>query len=81
MSDREVTKQSKKTGTVYVVGRARFPTRKPGLWTCLGVYPTETLAKQACYDKWCCYTRVKLGMAVDLTITYDRGTVQFRNQI
>lgn len=65
---------------VYVAGRARYPVRKPGVWRLLGVYATEALAKAACYDKWCCWTLVKHGEPVSLTVTLHRGQVCFENE-
>ena len=65
---------------VYVAGRARYPVRKPGVWRLLGVYATEALAKAACYDKWCCYAKVKQGALLSLTVTLNRGQVCFENK-
>jgi len=61
--------------TVYIVGRARFPVRKPGVWVLIGVYATEKLAKGACYDKWCCYAKVKQDVPVSLSIKFEKGQV------
>lgn len=66
--------------TVHVVGRARFPVRKPGVWHLVGVYSTEKAAKAACYDKWCCCAAVKEGVSVNLTIALERGQVVFVNE-
>ena len=60
---------------VYVAGRARYPVRKPGVWVLLGVYATKELAKAACYDKWCCYAKVKQGVAVSLSVKIEKGQV------
>ena len=65
---------------VYVAGRARYPVRKPGVWVLLGVYATKELAKAACYDKWCCYAKVKQGALLSLTVTLHRGQVCFENE-
>ena len=66
--------------TVYAVGRARFPTRKPGVWSLIGVYATDKLAKAACYDKWCAYIKVEQDVPVSLTMALERGKVCFVNE-
>jgi len=79
-STKDKSAKGDKAGFLYVVGRARYPVRKPGVWVLLGVYATKELAKAACYDKWCCYAKVKQGALLSLTVTLNRGQVCFENK-
>lgn len=76
--------QGDKAGAVYVVGRTRYPVRKPGVWHMVGVYPTEKLAKAACYDKWCTYVYINIAADHDrlmnLFVTIEKGQVCFKNE-
>jgi hypothetical protein len=69
-----------KGGAVFVVGRARYPVRKPGVWSLIDACTTEKLAKEACYDRWCAYIKVQQDAPVSLTVTLDKGQVCFVNE-
>jgi len=66
-----------KAGAVFVVGRARYPDRKPGVWSLIGVYAVEKDAKAACHDKWCAYVKVGVSALLNLTMAKVQGHVCF----
>ena len=61
--------------TLYVVARARYPVRKPGVWTLIGIYTTERAAKSACIDRWCAYGKVDQNVPIDVTTALEKGQV------
>ena len=60
---------------LYVVARARYPVRKPGVWSMIGVYTTERAAKSACIDQWCAYGKIDQNVPIDVTTAIEKGQV------